>query len=348
MSFIVRAKLGRWKSRRLEATSLKASSSSSSPTSINQWQQHHACKRGGATCDAMNVTDVRQKVCHEQRDRKIDIFSRISDFEQRNGFFLIFPVEKFRLHCNGVSSLVSAVLPTMTPRKSNDDNSSNMNDAATSEFNRSPVLIRAVSSQYPSSSWMRAAGWFLAFVIPSLFYIGPCMLIVPPVLYYMVSMKAALVLLIVNLALMTLPTKPWRRFRGIFELWYDLFDFHHNLSLGHNNMGPAHLTKKESSSLLICAMHPHGVIPIQAFLWMAFCNQYLPASYGVGAAADVVMRIPLLRQILGWGSAGSASRHVLKEHLEKGNNLFILPGGVAEFSPPSQKHTSSWQLDVAS
>jgi hypothetical protein len=42
------------------------------------------------------------------------------------------------------------------------------------------------------------------------------------------------------------------------------------------------------------------------------------------------MRIPLLRQVLCWGSAGSASRHVLYNGLTNRQNLFILPGGVAE------------------
>jgi hypothetical protein len=104
---------------------------------------------------------------------------------------------------------------------------------------------------------------------------------------------------------------------------------------------PATLTEKESQSLLICAMHPHGVIPIQAFLWMAFCDQYLPASYGFGAAADVAMRIPLIRQILCWGSARSASRNVLYKGLANDQNLFILPGGVAEiFSSQPGTHVA--------
>jgi len=166
------------------------------------------------------------------------------------------------------------------------------------------------------------------------------MLLLPPIVFYTVSLKAALIVLLVDIILITFPNKPWPSFRGIFQMWYDLFDFHHNLVVKGDDLSvSAHLTQQEASSLLICAMHPHGVIPIQAFLWMSFCGQYLPESYGFGAAADVAMRIPFLRQVLSWGSAGSASRSVLYKGLSKGHNLFILPGGVAEiFSSKPRTH----------
>lgn len=93
-------------------------------------------------------------------------------------------------------------------------------------------------------------------------------------------------------------------------------------------------------------MHPHGIVPIQALLWSAYCDQYLSnenrALYGFGAAADVVGYIPFLRNIMGWLSGGSASYKALKDGLTKGispvvnaagrtpRHLYILPGGVAE------------------
>lgn len=55
-----------------------------------------------------------------------------------------------------------------------------------------------------------------------------------------------------------------------------------------------------------------------------------PGLYGFGATTDAAMRIPLLRQVLCWLTAGSAHREVLKRGLESGTNLYILPGGVAE------------------
>ena len=78
-------------------------------------------------------------------------------------------------------------------------------------------------------------------------------------------------------------------------------------------------------------MHPHGVIPLHGFLWVSFCDQYLPCLYGYGATTDVAVRLPILRQLLLWVCAGSAERSVCKYQMEQnGKNLYILPGGVAE------------------
>mmetsp|Transcript_22835 Transcript_22835/g.46752 ORF Transcript_22835/g.46752 Transcript_22835/m.46752 type:complete len:214 (-) Transcript_22835:125-766(-) len=77
-------------------------------------------------------------------------------------------------------------------------------------------------------------------------------------------------------------------------------------------------------------MHPHGVIPIQGFLWPAMCDQYMCDMYGFGATTDAAMRVPLLRQVLSWLSAGSAHRDVLRKGLDDGKNLYLLPGGVSE------------------
>lgn len=70
---------------------------------------------------------------------------------------------------------------------------------------------------------------------------------------------------------------------------------------------------------LILAMHPHGIVPLQAVLWSAYCDQYFRDGdrfmYGFGAAADVVAYVPYLRNFLFWLSAGSASYNVLRDGL---------------------------------
>ncbi len=71
----------------------------------------------------------------------------------------------------------------------------------------------------------------------------------------------------------------------------------------------------------IMAMHPHGIVPLQAVIWAAFCDQYFddPESkkslYGFGAAADAVGYVPFLRNIMGWLSAGPADYKTLKKGL---------------------------------
>jgi len=83
--------------------------------------------------------------------------------------------------------------------------------------------------------------------------------------------------------------------------------------------------------LSIIAMHPHAIIPLHGFLWGAICDQLLPHMYGYGGTTEFAMRLPVLRHILQYLSVGSANKErILMEMQTNGQNLFILPGGVAE------------------
>lgn len=157
-------------------------------------------------------------------------------------------------------------------------------------------------------------------------------------------------------ASMASKTREWPAFRDIGQLWYEVFNFRFTTS-------PRDLRKKvkkgqEEDSHFVMAMHPHGIVPLHAVLWSAFCNQFMTdyvtgdSLYGFGAAADVVGHVPFLRNIMGWLSAGSATFDVLKRGLTRGDvecvnrnegrrpkHLFLLPGGVAEvFESTVGKH----------
>ncbi len=92
----------------------------------------------------------------------------------------------------------------------------------------------------------------------------------------------------------------------------------------------------------ILGLHPHGIIPLQALLYVAVCDQYAPETYGFGAAAGVLFHLPIFRQIFSWLTAGPADYASLLGGLVDGRmvaanrvhrfpeNLFILPGGIAE------------------
>lgn len=129
--------------------------------------------------------------------------------------------------------------------------------------------------------------------------------------------------------------------RKIGQLWYDEFQLSCNLTKEKREV----LIRNSDSNQYILSVHPHGIIPIHAILWAAFCDQYLTKAdghtlYGFGAAADAVFYAPFLRNILGWLATGSASYKTLKQGLMKGEvstsrgrtprHLFILPGGIAE------------------
>ena len=148
---------------------------------------------------------------------------------------------------------------------------------------------------------------------------------------------------------MLLPAREWPSARRWGQLWYEIFDFHANLTPEQCAMN----VERGEDEQFIIGMHPHGILPLHSWLWCAYCDQYLstPATksgqkrremYGFGGAADIVEKMPFLRNIMGWLSAASASYHVLRRGLVEGkstpvNNggrtpkhLYMLPGGVAE------------------
>jgi 2-acylglycerol O-acyltransferase 2 len=182
--------------------------------------------------------------------------------------------------------------------------------------------------------WLTICGFSFTFFSPVLFFV----LMIPylwkrfPWIQISIAMSLALSYL--------MPLREWPWFRRIGQLWYEVFDFHCNMS----EEKILKTLKVSEEKQLILAMHPHGIVPYQAILWAAYCDQYITHDgkhmYGFGAAADAVGYIPFLRNIMGFLTAGSASYKPLKSGLTKkrvpaaGNrevrNLFILPGGVAE------------------
>ena len=60
------------------------------------------------------------------------------------------------------------------------------------------------------------------------------------------------------------PANEWPWFRGVFQCWYELFEFKHNLAT--EGATPLKLSDKQLNSLTILAMHPHGIIPLHGDL----------------------------------------------------------------------------------
>jgi len=110
-----------------------------------------------------------------------------------------------------------------------------------------------------------------------------------------------------------------RWFRRVGQLWYEILDFSCNKS---KEELAAVIAYGRKHKMILC-MHPHGILPIHAITWTAYCDQYLSDHetndevFGFGAAADVVFYVPILRNILGWLSAGSATYQVLRDGLKE-------------------------------
>ncbi len=170
----------------------------------------------------------------------------------------------------------------------------------------------------------RCFGWILIVICTGSFISGPVFLALPPLLFPSFP-RVALGVLILDILLLLWPAKPWPAFRKCFQSWYDIFQIRTNL---HPEASTYNLPK---DYLSIAAMHPHGIIPLQGFFWAGICDQFFPHMYGFGATTDIAMRLPLLRSILKWLSSDSASKPTILHHMENlGQNLYILPGGVAE------------------
>jgi len=192
--------------------------------------------------------------------------------------------------------------------------------AATESCGLSPTLIQAKADFKHSS----IAAWALVILCTSSFYLGPLFFLLPLLLYHF-HPQAAGILFCTSLFLAFHPISPWPRFKTYCQVFYKIFDFHHNMT-------PILNTKEmKSDHLSIIAMHPHAILPLHGYIWGAICHQLLPDLYGCGAATEIAMRLPVLRHTLRYLSTRSADKKGLLHQLQvEEENLFILPGGVAE------------------
>lgn len=143
-----------------------------------------------------------------------------------------------------------------------------------------------------------ALGWVVATIFSLTFLSIPiCAIFLVPSFWRTFPKLATFLLASVFLSVL-LPPKEWKIMRRVPQLLYELYDFSCNLSPETCRK----LVMEGDFKQYIIGMHPHGIVPIQALLWTAYCDQYMHiddrALYGFGAAADVVNYIPFLRNIM--------------------------------------------------
>jgi len=195
----------------------------------------------------------------------------------------------------------------------------------------------------------KVIGWIYLVIFCSSFgfiNILPAMLLCVPYtwLYFPKTSSTILTFFIIT---WLLPRREWVAFRKLGQLWYEIFDFHCNLSDADRE---AVMETASSKQYIVCS-HPHSIIPLHAVLWSAYCDQYLPPIYGFGCSAEMAKYTPVLGNILNWLASGSATYKALRAGLVHGycppahnngrqvHHLFILAGGVAEiFTCSMNKH----------
>lgn len=130
------------------------------------------------------------------------------------------------------------------------------------------------------------------------FYIGPLMgIFLIPYVWKVAPVTTGGLLLVIAITYV-MPPKEWTSFRTVGQLWYELLD----VSCSWSPDRCQQLVKDGRESQYILAMHPHGIVPFHSILFSAYCEQYLSdgdvSFRGFGAMADVVMYLPILRNIL--------------------------------------------------
>jgi hypothetical protein len=141
-------------------------------------------------------------------------------------------------------------------------------------------------------------GWIIVILFSLSFLSIPIslFLLIPAVWkYFPLTASLYLAALIISFLL---PLKEWPYARKWCQLTYEVFQVSGNLST--ETLLKA-IEEGEHKKFMI-GMHPHGIIPIHALIWCAYCDQYMSDGtrglYGFGAMADAVSYVPFLRNAM--------------------------------------------------
>ena len=150
---------------------------------------------------------------------------------------------------------------------------------------------------YPQ--WLRLVIGYISMTLFALAFLAFPLITLLAILCYLLGATEWSVSLLLLMGLSwALPPHEWKAFRKIGQFWYELLEFHSNLS-------PADRERYihcDDKIQYILGMHPHGIIPFQGVLYASYCDQYFTSGsrslYGFGAGANVVLYLPFLRNIM--------------------------------------------------
>ena len=138
-----------------------------------------------------------------------------------------------------------------------------------------------------------AMAWAVLTFVCSLYYLIPAAYTCTLVLLFTGRPVAGTAALATLIALSVVPMREWPEVRRAAQMFYPVLRVRHNMS--EERVAQLMVDWHEHGERYILGMHPHGVVPIQAFVWTAFCDQYLRNDewgtlYGFGGMATVVTR----------------------------------------------------------
>lgn len=137
-----------------------------------------------------------------------------------------------------------------------------------------------------------ALAWTVLTGVCSLYYIIPAAYVSVAALLLTGRLMAAATTAVVLTSLSILPMRPWPAARRAAQIFYPVLRVRHNASAERIAVL---MEEWRGGHRYILGMHPHGVVPLQAFVWCAFCDQYLRHEewgtlYGFGGMATIVTR----------------------------------------------------------
>lgn len=119
------------------------------------------------------------------------------------------------------------------------------------------------------------------------------------------------------------PSKEWEGFMYgfTFKTWCEYFEFSKDVtSLAAKRPGKKHLYFE----------FPHGIFPMGQFMSVTTIREISPNNMIYGLAADVIFKVPVIRQIMTWVGTWPATRKNITKIFAKGGHVGIQVGGIAE------------------
>lgn len=164
-------------------------------------------------------------------------------------------------------------------------------------------------------------GWyyFLLILYPTCLYLA---------YYYRSLFAGGILVVLVTLTFTPLKHEPeeWFMYSWIFGVWREYF----GMTYDCDTVQHAKLDVKKKYMFL---EFPHGVFPMGQFLSASLVDEIAPGQMITGTAADIVFKVPVMRQVMAWLGTMPAKRQNITKIFKKGYRCAIVPGGEMSSHP---------------
>jgi 2-acylglycerol O-acyltransferase 2 len=110
----------------------------------------------------------------------------------------------------------------------------------------------------------------------------------------------------------------------VFRWWCEYFDLTVDVEYVTEEM------KNDADTRFLIFDFPHGIFPFGSLLALHYWKMIFPNRKGGGVAADIVFKIPFVRQLMSLLRMLPAKRKNITKLLDAGVVVGVIPGGIAE------------------